>query len=77
MIFNNKKAMITPTTDPSGNYYFNNVPNGEKVTITGIGSGEGKLYFTKKELVTSSQSITLNFEETTIKNIQDQLSGYN
>ncbi len=77
MIFNDKKAMITPSKDATGNYYFSNVPSGEEVTITGIGSGDGKLYFTKKELVTSAQNITLNFEETTIKNIQEQLAGYN
>jgi hypothetical protein len=69
--------MITPTKDAKGNYYFSNVPIGEEVTITGVGSGDGKLYFTKKEFVTSAQNITLNFEETTIKNIQKQLSGYN
>jgi len=77
MIFNDKKAMMTPTVDARGNVVFSNVPTGEKVTITGVGSGEGKLYFTKKELVTSAENVTLNFEETTIKNIQEQLSGYN
>ena len=60
-----------------GKLQFDNVPKGENVTIAGVGSGEGKLYFTKKEFVTADENITLNFEETTIKNIQDQLAGYN
>ena len=77
MIFNNKKAMIKPSRDDTGKLHFGNVPTGESVTITGVGSGDGKLYFTKKEFVTSSENISLHFEETTIKNIQDQLSGYN
>lgn len=77
MIFNDKKAMIAPTRNAMGKLQFDNVPKGENVTIAGIGSGDGKLYFTKKEFVTSAENVTLNFEETTIKNIQDQLSGYN
>ena len=77
MIFNDKKAMIAPTKNAMGKLQFDNVPKGENVTIAGVGSGEGKLYFTKKEFVTADENITLNFEETTIKNIQDQLAGYN
>ncbi|MFI5170947.1 MAG: OmpA family protein [Chitinophagales bacterium] len=76
LIFNDKKAMISPSKSPGGQWVFSNVPVGEKVTITGVGSGEGKLYFAKQELVTSSTNVRLDFQESDIATIQNLLSGY-
>jgi len=76
LIFSDRKAMIAPTSTGQGKIIFQGVPTGEKVVLTGVGAGEGKLYFTKKEFTTAANAVTLNFTESTIANINQQLSGY-
>ena len=77
LIFNDKKAMLSPTKIAGGQLLFSNIPAGEKVTLTGVGSGEGKLYFAQQEIVTTSGKLLLEFQESDIESIQDKLSAYN
>lgn len=77
LIFTDRMGMITPVVGLNGTLVFNNVPVGEKAIITGVGSDEGKLYFARQELITSSTSVKLDMKETPIKEINTQLSSLN
>ncbi len=76
LIFSDLKAMIS-LAKIDGAWGFYNVPKGEKVTIAGVGSGEGKLYFAKKEFVVLEPKVTLDFKETGIKKIQEEFAAFN
>lgn len=77
MIFTERKGMITPVNNGNGQLVFQNVPQDQKVTITGVGSDEGKLFFAKQDLVTAATTIKLEFKETPIAEITGQLSVLN
>lgn len=77
LIFTERKGMILPIDNGNGQLVFDNVPSGQKVVITGIGSQEGKLFFAKQELTTASSTIKLDFKETGIADIQAGLANLN
>ena len=77
MILTNRKGMIAPVNNGNGQLVFQNVPQDEKVSITGVGSSEGKLFFAKQDLVTAATTVKLDFKETPIAEITGQLSTLN
>lgn len=76
LIFGELKAMVQPTKNVPGQLIFYGVPKNEKIILTGIGSGEGKLYFTKNESLAINAPAKLLFNETSIEEINKQLSVY-
>ncbi len=76
MIFNDKKSMLAPVKWNGGQLYFKDIPAGENVTITGVGSGEGKLFFASQQLNSVSTTIQLGFEEASIAAIQKSLAEF-
>ena len=76
LIFGDVKAMLQPAIYKPGMLVFYNVPKDQKIIIAGVGSGEGKLYFTKNECLASQAPSNLQFKESSIEEINQQLSIY-
>jgi hypothetical protein len=77
LIFADRKGMILPNKNAQGQLVFSNVPQGERIIVTGVGSDEGKLYFAKQELTSNTTNLFLEMKETPIKDINVQLSSLN
>lgn len=76
LIFDAFKAMVQPSKSVPGQLVFYGVPKNQKIIITGVGSGEGKLYFTKNECIAATAPAKLQFYETSVTEINKQLSVY-
>lgn len=74
LVFHNYNSILPGFPNEKGMIVFKGIPNGEKVTILGIGSKEETLYYNSIDLTTDAKSAKIpELEEITKENLQMEL----